>query len=97
MAILRIAGSDVSEDQCASAVTQPLRQLASSVNNTESGGVEECLTWTGPTLTLDLAGDEIDSLRGVDGFDLGAPIVPDTYELHALNTPFTVTVPEAGR
>lgn len=48
----------------------------------------------GPTLTLDLAGDEIDVPRGVDGFDLGAPIPPGTYELHALGTPFTVTIPE---
>ena len=36
---------------------------------------------TGDTLTLDLAGNDIDAPRGVDGFDLGVPIDPGTYDV----------------
>ena len=48
---------------------------------------------TGDTLTLDLAGNDIDAPRGVDGFDLGVPIDPGTYEVAALGVPLTLTIP----
>ncbi len=48
---------------------------------------------TGDTLTLDLAGNDIDAPRGVDGFDLGVPIDPGTYTLDALGVPLTLTIP----
>jgi hypothetical protein len=69
-------------------------QLDQTIGDIAEGRTTVPTIATGPTLTLDLAGDEIVVPRGVDGFDLGAAIEPGTYELHALGTPFTVTVPQ---
>lgn len=67
--------------------------LDQAVADIAEGRVSVPTVATGPTLTLDLAGNETDIRRGIDGFDLGRPIPPGRYELHALGTPFTITVP----
>lgn len=68
-------------------------QLDAAVADIAGGEITVPTVATGPTLTLDDAGNEIEVPRGVDGFDIGAHIAPGTYDLHALGTPFTVTVP----
>ncbi len=74
--------------------TEIATQLDQTVADIAEDRINVPIVAIGPTLTLDLAGDEIDVPRGVDGFDLRVPIPPGTYELHALGTPFTLTIPE---